>query len=61
MNNEYLKAWDTYLLDGDGSYTEEERIAFKNGWVYAVDYFLSKGRSLWNDAVFPERSPTRLD
>lgn len=59
--NEYLKAWDDYLKDSDGKFTEDERIAFKNGWVYAVDMFLAQGRSLWNDAVFPERSQTRLD
>ena len=59
--NEYLKAWDTYLLDSNGEFTDEERIAFKNGWVYAVDYFLSKGRSLWNAAVFPERSQSDED
>lgn len=54
--NEYLKAWDAYVTDGDGAYTEEERIAFKNGWVSAIDYILCQGRSLWNDAVFPERT-----
>ena len=53
--NEYLKAWDTYLLDSNGDFTDEERIAFKNGWVYALDYILNTGRSLWNDAMFSER------
>ena len=54
--NEYLKAWDKYVQDGDGTFTEDERIAFKNGWVYAVDLLVNSGRSLWNDAVFVERT-----
>ena len=59
MTNEFLKAWDSYISDSDNQYTEDERIAFKNGWVYAIDYFLHTGQSLWNDATFPERDKTR--
>lgn len=61
MENEFLKAWDMYIADSDGQYTEEEFIAFKNGWCFAMSYMQKIGRSCWTDAAFPERSkPSHL-
>ena len=54
-NNEFLKAWDLYISDSDEMFTQEEYLAFKNGWCSALDFILANGRSLWNDAAFPER------
>jgi len=54
--NEFLKAWDAYIADFDEMFTQEEYLAFKNGWCSALDFILANGRSLWNDATFPERS-----
>jgi hypothetical protein len=57
--NEFLAAWDAYIMDSDEMFTQEEYLAFKNGWISALDFMLDKGRSLWNDATFIERSQTR--
>lgn len=54
MTNEYLNAWDKYISDSDNIYSEEELIAFKNGWIFALEYCGRVNRKLWNDAVFPE-------
>lgn len=54
--NEFLKAWDAYIADSDEMFTQEEYLAFKNGWCFAWDFIMDKGRSCWNDATFPERS-----
>ena len=59
MNNEFLKAWDSYLSDSDEMFTQEEYLAFKNGWCFALDFIMHQSRSLWNDATFPEREKTR--
>ena len=53
-NNTFLKAWDLYIADSDEMFTQEEYLAFKNGWICALDFMLDKGRSLWNQATFPE-------
>lgn len=52
--NEYLKAWDAYISDSDEMFTQEEYLAFKNGWCCAMSYIQTIGRSCWNDAAFPE-------
>ena len=60
MDNEFIKCWDKYISDSDEQYTDLEYIAFKNGWVYALDHILNNGRSLYNDAIMPERKNHRL-
>ena len=54
--NEYLKAWDAYISDSDQMFTQEEYLAFKNGWCCAMSYLERKTRECWSDAAFPERS-----
>ena len=60
-DNTFLKAWDLYIADSDEMFTQEEYLAFKNGWICALDFMLDKGRSLWNQATFPESRSERLN
>lgn len=53
-NNNFLKAWDAYISDSDEMFTQEEYLAFKNGWCCAFNYIEHASRARWNEAAFPE-------